>query len=724
MKEISIQIINKIEEIKEYMLHCDENTICVFKEDKIETFFRQFAISYQYVELQQQMIEIKAAERMLNDKRRKNITIFFGENKEVQILALYFSNITKRNIMRASIDKFEGVLAECTDKFGSVCIITEECYVPIIQTLVSSTNYETNVGIIVGRNVKELLYIINKNIIARKIQTTKALTIDRTDKLTEDIYVDSECYTYMPYSVADKMNILNRISKKVDIFSFMGHGRDELLWITNGVICGGVRESDDSNLPSCKIEGRCLKKNIDILNVDELYALNLFVNACSVGKVGNAVFGNGYNTLQNLLGEFVVTCIGTPFLANRCEALVHYYTSLIMSGIKLGVVCGLMNSFYSNYRIGLGNSYFLFGDPEAYCISKYHAVYMDIGMMEQKIIEFELEEDTPLLCLYLHINLWNDFINLEKSVVLTSGNKQIVYCHMFWDELRGMTNMHIFTKGILKKGKFILRIEEFSKSSKRNVYMLNEFEPIFNIGIMENKHKRFYQESLSSLENFEVNQNVNMTRLDNIGSTVYAKRKKICDRIDTIINMINMSVQEKVHKKGVAFDELCMANGFNNMDRRIEEEKCPYCNGRLFENRVFNEIYKIKRKHYYCFKCGNILDTPENSYVNIGFKKNKIRFDRNSINKVEIYINNLKPEQSFGTVTIAVVNGQKDEFSYEPSMIEFELEPFASRNFVFEIQSKNSIACHNYWLMGIAVVDSQLYVIKQDIFYGIGEKRE
>ena len=38
MKEVSIQIINKIEEVKEYMLHCDENTICVFKEDKIETF--------------------------------------------------------------------------------------------------------------------------------------------------------------------------------------------------------------------------------------------------------------------------------------------------------------------------------------------------------------------------------------------------------------------------------------------------------------------------------------------------------------------------------------------------------------------------------------------------------------------------------------------------------------------------------------------------------------
>lgn len=38
MKEINNQIINKIEEVKEYMLHCDENTICVFKEDKIETF--------------------------------------------------------------------------------------------------------------------------------------------------------------------------------------------------------------------------------------------------------------------------------------------------------------------------------------------------------------------------------------------------------------------------------------------------------------------------------------------------------------------------------------------------------------------------------------------------------------------------------------------------------------------------------------------------------------
>lgn len=48
--------------------------------------------------------------------KEKNITIFWGENKEVQILALYFSNITKRNIMRASIDKFESVLTECTDR--------------------------------------------------------------------------------------------------------------------------------------------------------------------------------------------------------------------------------------------------------------------------------------------------------------------------------------------------------------------------------------------------------------------------------------------------------------------------------------------------------------------------------------------------------------------------------------------------------------------------------
>ena len=30
---------------------------------------------------------------------------------------------------------------------------------------------------------------------------------------------------------------------------------------------------------------------------------------------------------------------------------------------------------------------------------------------------------------------------------------------------------------------------------------------------------------------------------------------------------------------------------------------------------------------------------------------------------------------------------------------------------------ENDIVCHNYWLMAVAVLNSEIYVIKKDIFY-------
>ena len=71
-----------------------------------------------------------------------------------------------------------------------------------------------------------------------------------------------------------------------DIFSFMGHGRDESLWLKNSMICGGgIQSTKTGNLPNCRITGKCFIENTEIVPIHNIPALSVFVNACLTGKM-------------------------------------------------------------------------------------------------------------------------------------------------------------------------------------------------------------------------------------------------------------------------------------------------------------------------------------------------------------------------------------------------------------------------------------------------------
>ena len=85
--------------------------------------------------------------------------------------------------------------------------------------------------------------------------------------------------------------------------------------------------------------------------------------------------------------------------------------------------------------------------------------------------------------------------------------------------------------------------------------------------------------------------------------------------------------------------------------------------------------------------------------------------------KHSIQITNNQGEDILGFVTLAISNGKKEKFEYNPNIYQIKLKQKETKIYDFIITHDEEIACHNYWLMAIAFIDSEVYSLKRDVFF-------
>lgn len=717
MERLRILRFDSIDSIKSYLGHFKKNEVAVGSNDKLLRFLDICRIEYETAEVHVPNDEMchQIIIEQLNKTKTNIVAICFSKNKDIFILSLYYAVKKKCNLIFATEENINSIIKEVSKEYERCCVITDEQTASFIQTTVSVLD-DFSLGIIAGRDSWETLYIINKSIAGSKKQINNSVSIDRTDHTEKGINRVGE-YSYIPFSDSSANIILEAVSGLADIFSFMGHGRDELLWLKNSLLCSGMIQSKKTgNLPNCITTGKCFAEGAEVLPIHQIPSLTVFVNACLTGKIGDAYYGNEHNVAQVFLGENTVTYMGTPFLGKPFEAIVHYYVSLVMSGMKLGDVCKLINSFYNKYQIGVGNEFFLFGDPD-YCLNSTSGIFeYNISDSEDNVV-FELHKKAPLIILCYEGNLFDDFYALKKEVTLVNDSNQPIYCNMIKEEGAKKTFLHVFTRGLLWEGIYKLKITRSKLSQQWDINNIVRIEELVRMGLTNSKINLYINESINAVDNFIQCRNYNMARLDTISKNVYNKYYKLIKRMDTIHKSIVQEIKGKVHISGIYIEDYYMENGFKEIYRSLSKHKCCYCGSYLYDIDVINSLYGIHRKHYFCLRCGNVSSSPENAALGVYFQCEE-RQQKKETNLISLCIENRGQTTSSGVASIAIKSGEKIYNAiYSPEQVTFEIGPTEKQVIVFEI-SKEKVFPNRYsMLVGIVIADNHLYTTTRGIYF-------
>jgi len=703
MLDIRVHKINEVKELKKIDNILNVNCIYATETSRIKRFIEKNSCNF-FVKS-----EIEKA-----NYQDKGIIIVISDDVDFVTIAEYYAIVTSRTQKKMFIDEFKEFVLDSDNKDKEICIITDHSNLETIENIMFLNNEILRYGIIWGNNSNDLLYFINKNILSYREPLSKVIEVDRTDKKREELYNDDN-YFYLPYAKANKEQLVKSIANKTEVLAFTGHGRDELLWITKGVLCGGDKCSDAKCTPACNNGGKCFKENVDILKISDVNASNLFVGACNSGNMVNPVFGFEYSVLYTFMQEMAVSYMSSPFLCNECEAIIHYYCALVTAGKRMGEVVKLINNLYSSYKIGNKNSFILIGDPRHQVKSKHkeQIVYVDYkDSIEKK--QFNIKNKTPLILIKVNKRIFHDFISLKKEVVVRNSIGQTLFAHIYEEDNEAETTIAVFTKGILDEGDYFLSIKDIEYVNESGI---NEIAYIYELGVMEPKDKRFYEESVKCIKNFYLNKNRLMPNISDIGNLVYKKYEKLVKRVNQIDEQLNTSLWKKIHKKGWSFDELCMSLGFHNRDRALNDRMCPYCGGTLLDSYIEDTINRALRVHTFCNKCGNIEDRPINVRFSAKFQCDTKQFKKDGENTVYLKVKNNSDSRLSGVVSIAMVNGEAEGVNYLPEKLKIKLEQFEEKTIEFKITQNNDIVCHNYWLMGVLSCEMELQIIKMDVFY-------
>lgn len=714
MNTVLIYEIDDIKQINQYLNDIEENAIFTPQKDKLTSFLEINNIPYTKKKLGsiQKNTVRNNSKKIITDK--KNMVICFSKKDEVIAMAKYYARKKDSDCYILERNDMDSFIEQRNRGFEYCCIITEEDNVPFVQRLIIKNN-TFSVGIIAGRDEWETLYIINKNITASGRTIRNVVSVDRTD-FTTQLKQKSKGFTYIPYNDSTKETLCNAINNCADVFSFMGHGRDEHLWLNKGLICNGPDGNECGEiLPYCKKYGRCFEKNFQVLPISETYVINVFINACLTGKIRNGSYGSQYNVAQAFLGEYASSYIGTPFLARAIEAIPHYYTALAMAGYMFGDICYYLNILLQNYKIGLMNNYVLFGDPLFFLKADDMIYRLDLED-ERKNIDFNLEKNKALIIIRFKWNLFDDFYALNREVSIKSKSQKPIYCSMIWNNDFQMTVLHVFTRGFLDEGAYSLRISDIKLKQKWDIDGLYSVNDIIHMGLTNAKINRFWTESIGALDNFKQSLDINLTRLDNIGKTVYSKYQKLQNRVRIIHEDIVLFEQNHIHNSGELFEDFYMDVGFIEESRKAIRKKCCYCNGDLYEHDVQSKIYKVKRMHHFCLKCGNILTAPHNSLLNLWFYSNDV-LKKNKKNSIIMNIKNISNELIVGVAAVAVENGRKYGFTYAPEMVQFELDTNEEQEIEFVIDCTCDDINPLRRLAGIVMANNQFYTITKPIYF-------
>jgi len=223
-------------------------------------------------------------------------------------------------------------------------------------------------GILTARNTVAAFRLILRNARARlNPGPPRRILLTHAEPLSQAPEVPPPDLTIINQQEAFVADLAAALAEPTDLLSIVAHGRDDLLWIKRGLICGRSTmeaEADriNSGLPSCAYTGECYRPDRTLLDASRLSATVVFLNTCSALKLNESIYPTTYNVGLRVLDGRACAVIASPFMTNGKlwqNLLFHF---LAGSGIGIGEALRVVNNATAASGLDFPGTVLL-GDP-------------------------------------------------------------------------------------------------------------------------------------------------------------------------------------------------------------------------------------------------------------------------------------------------------------------------------------------------------------------------
>jgi len=665
---------------------------------------------------------------VINDQQ--SIVVAFDNQVEYKLCALYHAKMKRsRLILLKSISDIYEFINRGSYLNYSIFCDSNEISIEVITRLLAlqlESSREFYFSFLTARNVASLNNLIIKNDIYKKYDITDSVDIVRTDYLQEDVYYDGEV-KIIPRKHTTIESLKEAIYEKpVTLTTFIGHGRDELLWLNDGGICGRIHcdinnKTKKANMPACYYSNDCFWTGLNKVFAYDVLSRHAFINSCYSSKIENSTFGNDYNLCYSFLNGHAASYLGSAFLVKEDESTNFYYQAQVLSGITLGKAAANLNKYYYESRSGHKGTYFLVGDPLTRVEPKREIVHIELEDFDKWNVNgtyetrFPIESDTYLIIIRIPIhNFIKDYYNFRNRIMVYSVDKQNLFGVVLQKE--NYAELHVFSKTVIKKTEILINILQ---GNELNLEAVNNLSIIKNIDLINDKK---FKHDLNELERSSINfSKLNFNKINNLNSAyknMYKKLDGIQEKVGGLQKQVIDYLIREVDREGFLWDEYLLEAGLvlENDYKSNADVLCNYCGGKTFSQKYSHSIFKnIERKHTVCFKCGLIKESPANK------EEIEVYFEGDSYAKVnnqftqKIVIKNKTKHMQTGYAGMAFAWGYNNNIEMDKSSQFVKVKSNEITEITVNFSIPKDIPLHNYWLRGNIALNGDIFSIKKDI---------
>ncbi|MCX7745309.1 MAG: hypothetical protein N2645_00240 [Clostridia bacterium] len=663
-----------------------------------------------------------------NNKISSTRSIIVSLNKDDWFWPAYLhAKLTKSSLfVIESYDEIESIIARLKPEYITLCGNPSKMDVSLtikmleLQLKAYQTFHAFYFGFLTSRNLNTFsCYIIKNHLLKKNTLSNKSIILDRREFTQEETLIENNTYI-IPFKTSNTQNLLDVANNNsIDVFSSIGHGRDSLIWMNDGLICGknSLHETVDSEfLPSCAQCDRCIKDSIEIMSIEKINAKHFFINSCFSLKTDKSIFGLGYCLSHTIIENSGISIIGSNNIVDGQSFSNYLYFALISEGYSLGETALLINKSFVDYGIGTSFSYYLLGDPTIKIKASKNCNTYEMPNLEKGRLKLKyFIEDSYLLILDLcdHVDI-NSFKTGRIRIYAKTDKDDTVF---------GIFALHNNRKQLIlystRKFKNTTLFLSLHPSSPFHFNEIREFDKFMLLKVTGDKN---IKNSTNYISETGINLSKSLRKsLYELSQTskFYAKYDRYKEKVSRLQKDILNTIIDKTHFKGFSFSEHCVDNGLHLESYNISK-KCGICSYETIEYTYRHPIYHdFSICCIRCPVCGELIDKASGLDVNMEFVGDTVfKATENVIQSLTIQ--NISESAIYsGFAAVSIVSGNGYQVSYQNRYLEFQLNPQETICHDFSIEFPSNPTPHIYWLRGTLVANGSIMNIKKNVFLRI-----
>ena len=502
--------------------------------------------------------------------------------------------------------------------------------------------------------------------------------------------------------------------------NLMAHGRDDLLWYRDGLICGKADEHDrdasgERGLPACALSGQCFRPVPHLIDGADIRAQSIFINSCSTVKLAKSTFPLAYNTTMRFLDGWPAACAGSPFMVDGRFFQNLLFHHLFRAGNTVAEAVRQVNNATLAHSLDFPGLTLL-GDPtfrirQAECIPTviWHAPHSPLEL-------------SPHGSRALAVVMPGEAVNAEHGTLYIRyvghlPKKSIIYSVIVPEPRDGSAIIYLLSLDALPEP---LTIERAPVDPLHTAKLLGErFQQqslvMESMGIRMQEIDRLQQEVRNTVRSIFASSrdsHYHVRHARGIAPKI-ERLEHYCQHAETALLhwLLDMTQRKNYH-----FSEEYRST----YDLRLASASwpvapCPHCGDPLYHVSAQSRLWNLRRELDICPTCGVVDDAPPAWMLSARFD-GVSRLYRGVDTPHSIMLANHSKRLVRGRLGIRVVAAETYGISTEPGSRPFELPPGASGTFSFALNSTSDTSLHQYWLRGYIAAEGNIRMIARNIW--------